>query len=128
MNIYTENILDHYEHPHHSGKLKHPTFSATSQNPVCGDTLTLELEIENNTVKKIGFIGNGCAISQASTSMLADYIQGKKLPDLKKIKPQQIYDLLGVTISPGRVNCALLGLKALQTIIDSKKAGIAKLK
>jgi nitrogen fixation NifU-like protein len=114
MDLYTEIILDHYQHPHHAGALREPTNSITEHNPLCGDVIKLDLKIEKATLKEIGFVGNGCAISQASMSMLADYAQGKKISVLKKLKPKIIYDLLGVTISPGRVKCALLGLSALQ--------------
>ena len=114
MDIYSETILDHYNHPHHQGALKEPTNTIIEHNPLCGDVIRLDLKIEKNIVTEVGFVGNGCAISQASTSMLTDYIEGKKISVLKKIKPASIYKLLGVTISPGRTNCALLSLKALQ--------------
>ncbi|OGH91439.1 MAG: SUF system NifU family Fe-S cluster assembly protein [Candidatus Magasanikbacteria bacterium RIFOXYD2_FULL_39_9] len=114
MDIYTETILDHYQHPHHAGALGKPTISTTEHNPLCGDVIRLDLKINKDTVEEIGFVGNGCAISQASMSMLADYVEGKKISVLKKLKPKDIYNLLGITISPGRTKCALLGLNALQ--------------
>jgi nitrogen fixation NifU-like protein len=93
---------------------KQPTSTTIEHNPLCGDVIRLDLKIKQNTLTEVGFMGRGCAISQASASMLTDYIVGKKIPTLKKINPTSIYKLLGVTISPGRINCALLGLKALQ--------------
>ncbi len=114
MDIYSETILDHYNHPHHHGALKEPTNTVIEHNPLCGDVIRLDLKIDKNVLTEVGFVGNGCAISQASTSMLADYITGKKIQNLKKIKPAYIYKLLGVAISPGRINCALLGLRTLQ--------------
>lgn len=118
MDIYSETILDHYQNPHHAGALSDPTNSTTEYNPLCGDTIKMDLKIKNNTIMEIGFVGNGCAISQAAMSMLADQIEGKKISSVKKIKPKTIYDLLGVTISPGRTKCALLGFSALQKLIN----------
>ena len=119
MDIYTETILDHYQHPHHAGELSNPTLKVTENNPLCGDKISLYLKIKNGTVENIGFVGTGCAISQASMSLLADEIQRKKISALKKLKPAKIYDLLHVPISPGRVKCALLGLATLQKAIKS---------
>lgn len=120
MDIYSETILDHYSHPHHQGVLNKPTNTIIEHNPLCGDIIRLDLKIDKNTLMEVGFVGNGCAISQASASMLTDYIEGKKVSALKKIKPTNIYKLLGVTISPGRTNCALLGLKALQKALNKE--------
>lgn len=117
MDLYTETILDHYQHPHHAGALTDATASATEHNPLCGDVIKLDLKIKNGILTEVGFVGNGCAISQAAMSMLADYAQGKKITALKKLKPKLMYDLLGVTVSPGRVKCALLGFGALQKLI-----------
>ena len=120
MDIYSETILDHYNHPRHRGQLKQPTHTATEHNPLCGDVIRLDLKIQANTLTEIGFVGNGCAISQASASMLADYIADKKIAAVKKIKPKNVYSLLGVTISPARINCALLGLRALQSCVKTR--------
>ncbi len=114
MDLYTETILDHYRYPHHAGALKNATKSITQYNPLCGDVIKLDLKIKNGTIEEIGFVGKGCAISQASMSMLADYIIGKKTSTLKKLRPQTIYNLLKVPISPGRTKCALLSFSALQ--------------
>ena len=117
MDLYTETILDHYQYPHHAGALNDATASIIEHNPLCGDVIKLDLKIKNNLIEKIGFVGNGCAISQAAMSMLADYSEGRKITALKKLKPKIMYDLLGVSISPGRIKCALLGFGALQKLI-----------
>lgn len=117
MDLYTETILDHYQHPHHAGALTDATDSIVEHNPLCGDVIKLDLKIQSDIIKEIGFVGNGCAISQAAMSMLADYSEGKKTAALKKLKPTIIYKLLGVTVNPGRVKCALLGFGALQKLI-----------
>jgi nitrogen fixation NifU-like protein len=114
MDIYSETILDHYQHPHHAGELTNPTVKASEDNPLCGDKISLELIIKNGTVADVGFVGTGCAISQAAMSLLADEIENKKISVLKKLTPAKVYNLLHVPISPGRVKCALLGFATLQ--------------
>ena len=112
--IYTETILDHYQHPHHAGELSNPTIKVSGDNPLCGDKISLELIVKNEIVTDVGFVGTGCAISQAAMSLLADEIQNKKISVLKKLTPQKMYGLLHIPISPGRVKCAMLGLSTLQ--------------
>ena len=114
MDIYTETILDHYQNPHHAGALANPTIKTAGDNPLCGDKISLELMIKNGIMEDLGFVGTGCAISQAAMSLLADEIQGKKISTLKKLTPAKVYDLLRVPISPGRVKCAMLGFATLQ--------------
>ncbi|MEK7131512.1 MAG: Fe-S cluster assembly sulfur transfer protein SufU [Patescibacteria group bacterium] len=121
MDIYTETILDHYQHPHHVGEISNSTIKVTEDNPLCGDKISLYLEIKDGVVENVGFVGTGCAISQASMSLLADEIQGKKISGLKKLTPAKVYDLLHVPISPGRVKCALLGLTTLQKALKMIK-------
>ncbi|HSR89616.1 MAG TPA: SUF system NifU family Fe-S cluster assembly protein [Candidatus Udaeobacter sp.] len=121
MDIYTETILDHYQHPHHAGEISDPTIKIKADNPLCGDKISLELKIKNGTVTDIGFIGTGCAISQAAMSLLTDEVQGKKIASLKKITTAKIYKLLHIPISPGRTKCALLGFSALQQALKEIK-------
>lgn len=121
MDLYSEIILDHYQNPHHTGELPDPKISIFKNNPLCGDTIELDLKISGGKIKDVAFIGNGCAISQASMSLLSDYIIGKKTEEVLNIKSSEIYELLGVPISPARVKCALLGLDAAQELIKSQK-------
>ena len=114
MDLYSENILDHYQNPHNSGEITDRTVRVFENNPLCGDTIQMDLKIKNDTVVDIAFVGNGCAISQSSMSMLSDEIKGKKISALTKMKTDKVYNLLQVPISPGRVKCALLGYATLQ--------------
>ena len=113
--FYKENILDHYRHPRNAGKLEHPTHSHEEHNPLCGDVLHMDLHVnENNIIDEVAFIGKGCAISQASASMLTEMIQGKSLEEAKQIGKEQILEALGIEIGPVRLKCALLSLKVLK--------------
>ncbi len=119
MDIYSETILDHYQNPHHAKALAYPSVQATGDNPLCGDKISLDLIIKNETVFDVGFTGTGCAISQAAMSLLADEIIGKKIVNLKKLTPNKVYKLLHIPISPGRIKCALLGLNTLQKALKT---------
>lgn len=121
MDIYSEIILDHYQNPHHVGELVNHTVRAVEHNPLCGDNIQLDLVIKNGVVNDLAFVGDGCAISQAAMSLLMDEIKGKKVSTLKKMLPANVYDLLHVTISSGRVKCALLGFTALKNALKMVK-------
>jgi nitrogen fixation NifU-like protein len=113
--FYKENILDHYRHPRHTGTLEEPTHTHESHNPLCGDVLRIDLHVnENNIVDQVTFKGKGCAISQASASMLTEMIEGKSLDDVKNIGKDDILEMLGIEIGPVRMKCALLSLKTLK--------------
>jgi nitrogen fixation NifU-like protein len=113
--FYKENILDHYRHPRNAGKLDHPTHSHEEHNPLCGDVIQMDLHVnENNIIDEVAFAGKGCAISQASASMLTEMIQGKTLEEAKEIGKEQILEALGIEIGPVRLKCALLSLKVLK--------------
>lgn len=119
MDLYNEIILDHYHNPHHATALTIFTHTTTVHNPLCGDMLKLDISIKNGIIADIGFTGNGCAISQAAMSLLADAVIGKKITAVKKFNQAHIYKLLGIPISPGRSKCALLGLHALQNNLST---------
>jgi nitrogen fixation NifU-like protein len=113
--FYRENILDHYRNPHNAGTLEHPTHSHEENNPLCGDVIRIDLHVdENNVIDDVAFAGKGCAISQASASMLTDMIKGKSLAEAKKISKEDILEALGIEIGPVRMKCALLALKVLK--------------
>ncbi|MBE7557155.1 MAG: SUF system NifU family Fe-S cluster assembly protein [Anaerolineales bacterium] len=113
--FYRENILDHYRHPRNAGKLEQPTHSHEEHNPLCGDVIRLDLHVnEDNIIDQVAFTGKGCAISQASASMLTEMIQGKSLEEAKQIGKEQILEALGIEIGPVRLKCALLSLKVLK--------------
>jgi nitrogen fixation NifU-like protein len=117
MDLYAEEILDHYKHPRHFGHLDDPTLSYHDSNPLCGDEITLELRIEDNKVADVAFTGHGCAISRAAASMMSEEIIGMSLDELKKWNKESILDLLGIEVGPVRIKCALLPLKALKAAI-----------
>ena len=115
MDLYTEIILDHFKNPRNKGEIKNATISITDTNPLCGDKIKIDLLLDSKKcIKKVAFTGNGCAISQAASSLLMDTLVGKSLNEIEKLKKEDIYKLLNVKISPGRSKCALLPLVALK--------------
>lgn len=114
--FYRENILDHYRHPRNAGTLEHPTHSHEDYNPLCGDKIRIDLHVnEDHIIDQVAFSGKGCAISQASASMLTEMLQGKSLDEAKKIGKEDILEALGIEIGPVRLKCALLSLKVLKS-------------
>lgn len=113
--LYRENILDHYRNPRFKGELDPHTHRHHEHNPVCGDDLQIDLFVnDEGVVEKAAFSGHGCAISQASASMLMERIQGKSLEEVKQISKEDILEDLGIHIGLVRMKCALLSLKVLK--------------
>ena len=113
--MYREVILDHYKNPRNYGQLEPADISYEDDNPLCGDRLRIDIRLdENNCVKEVAFSGKGCAISQASASMLTEEILGKTLAEVKQINKEQVLEMLGIQLGPTRIKCALLSLKVLK--------------
>ncbi len=119
MDIYAENILDHYRHPRHKGVLPPPCITHNEENASCGDTLTVSMVIKEGCITAIGWAGEGCAISQAGMSMLAETLEGMTLERAMQLKPIDIQELLKVPVGPRRIKCALLCLHALKNGINA---------
>jgi len=119
MDFYRQQILDHYKHPHNLGHLSEADVSATLFNSTCGDKVIMELKFEKDgkTIKDIRFSGEGCAVSQASASLLTDYVRGLGKERVMKMKAKTMLDLLHATLTPSRMKCALLPLEAIQKCI-----------
>jgi nitrogen fixation protein NifU and related proteins len=113
--MYRENILDHAKNPRHHGVLNPADIDFEGENPLCGDHLHLTMRVdESNHITEIGWEGDGCAISQASASMLGESIIGKTLEEVRTITKEDIFEMLGIPLSANRVKCALLSLKVLK--------------
>ena len=114
--FYKEYILDHYRNPRNFGKLENPTATAEDLNPLCGDTIRMDLVVDGDgRVEDIKFSGKGCAISQASASMLTGTVKGMKLEDVARLSQEAVLENVGIGISPTRMKCAMLGLKVLKS-------------
>ena len=117
--LYRENILDHYKHPHNWSPpglpIDAPDLEFHDLNPLCGDELTVQLALESDgRIADVRFSGHGCAISQAAASMASDEVKGMKIEELLALDRSFVLELLGIDISATRMKCALLSLKVLK--------------
>ena len=115
--LYAEDILDHYKRPRNFGQLDEPDIHVEANNPLCGDRLSMDLRVKDGVVEEVRFSGRGCAISQASASMLTEQMVGQPLTDLAQTTREDILDNLGVPISYARMKCALLSLGLLRSAL-----------
>jgi len=115
--IYRELILDYYRNPRNFGKLDKFDIDARDTNPLCGDEIEMQIRVgEGQKIEDIKFVGKGCAISQASASMLTELAKGKQLDWVRQVAKEDIFKMLGnPDLGPSRVKCALLGMKVLKT-------------
>jgi nitrogen fixation NifU-like protein len=112
--MYRELILDHAKHPRHPGVLSPADVDHTEHNPLCGDRLRLTMKLdENKRIVDLAWEGEGCAISQATASMLSEELVGKTLDEVRHITKDDILELVGIPLTINRVKCALLSLKTL---------------
>ena len=121
MNIYQEEILEHYNNPQNHGQLENATHHNCSDNPLCGDKICIDLEIKNDAIENIAFSGEGCAISQAAGSMLTEHVKGQKIDVLKDFTKDDMLKMLGIELSPNRLKCGLLALESAHKALNSPK-------
>jgi len=123
MELYREIVLEHFRDPRNQGHLDHPDRIGDATNTTCGDKLTLELSLDTTgRVSAVAFDGQGCAISQASASLLTEEMKGKTLDELRAMDRECVFRLLGGPVSPGRENCALLILHGRDKALNSPHA------
>ncbi len=115
-NLYRDFILEHYRSPHNKGHLDPHDLEFADSNPTCGDEMSMTIQLDKSQahIADVAFDGRGCAISQASASILTDELRGKSLEEIKAMDPKELLDELGVPIGPARLKCALLSYKVLQ--------------
>ncbi|NBO52573.1 MAG: iron-sulfur cluster assembly scaffold protein [bacterium] len=121
--LYREQILEHHRRPHNQGTLAAPSISLEGRNPNCGDVINLQLQVSDaGVITDVAFLGKGCAISQAGTSLITDELRGKSLDEVLSLGSPFVMELLGVEVGPARVHCALLGLETTQKAIASLRS------
>jgi nitrogen fixation NifU-like protein len=137
--LYRDVIVDHNRNPRNFGRLDHPSRAADGHNPLCGDRLHLELELDGGRVKDVRFDGKGCAISTSSASLMTEAIKGKTLPEVEQLFAT-VHDMLtrrdapvpaelgklaalsGVREFPARVKCASLCWHTLKAALAGDSA------
>lgn len=118
--LYREIILDHYKNPRNAGRLAAPTHGHKEHNPSCGDVIDMTLVVgAGETVDDVKFEGRGCAISQASASLLTDAVKGKTVEEIRAMDQDALFRLLAVPVHGSRIKCALLSLKTLHRALEA---------
>ena len=138
--LYQDIIIEHNQNPQNKGYIPDSTHSAEGFNPFCGDTIKIYLLVQENIITDIKFSGSGCAISQASTSMMTDQLKNMTLEQAKEVFEEfhtmvtndtgvieeipilgDLQSLAGVSAYPTRIKCAILGWHTLSSAIEEKK-------
>lgn len=119
MDLYTEMILDLYKNPKNKGELENHTHENSRNNPLCGDEISIQLIVEDDKIREVKFSGNGCAISQASASLVTDKIKDMPIEQVKNLNTEDVLELLHIPISPGRLKCAVLSLDTIKGAIEN---------
>lgn len=118
LEMYQQNILDHYKHPRNFGKIDNTTNHAHVANLLCGDELDFYLTFtDQGTVLAATFTGQGCTISVAAASMLSEKLKGMERESVEKLSNDSILEMLGVPVNPARLKCATLSLESVQKAI-----------
>ncbi len=111
--LYKENIIDHYKNPRNKRKMDDCAIEHKELNPLCGDEITVFIDVDKEKVIDASFQGQGCAISQASISMLTDKLKGMSITEAQTLQREDILEMLGIPVGPVRMKCALLSLKTV---------------
>ena len=119
--LYQDIILDHGRKPRNFHGMEHPSHFAHGHNPLCGDRVTVYLELDGDKIKDVSFEGRGCAISQAATSMLTEIVKGRKAADVAVMPKEELLDEIGIPLTPIRLKCAILGLGVLKVALHKAK-------
>ncbi len=117
--LYRDILLERLANPVNLGLLEDADPSARLVNPLCGDTVLLQIKTKNGVIDQAKYSGNGCAISQVAASFLAENIEGEKISNVKKIEKDDLLKWLEITPGPARLKCALLSLEALKQALAS---------
>ncbi|MDE0831600.1 MAG: iron-sulfur cluster assembly scaffold protein [Nitrosopumilus sp.] len=116
--IYHEMIVDYSRNPLNYGEIENHDVTFHDSNPLCGDSIDIDMKIDDNKVTDIKFHGKGCAICMACTSVLTDITKGKSLDDVRKIEKHDVLGELGLDhLQAVRIKCALLSLKVLKSAL-----------
>ena len=117
MDIYSENIMEHYRDPINLGKLENKNAYYKDSNPLCGDNIEVSLFIDNDKIIDIKYISEGCAISRASSSIISEKIKGMNVKDVLMLNRDYVLDAIGIQLNSIRLKCAMLSLRTIQKAI-----------
>lgn len=117
MDIYSDILHDHYRFPRNQKVIESPDLESERAQPSCGDIIKYQARVKNDVISDISFSGSGCIISVAMASILSEYVLGKTLKDIQCMDSEVVKDLIGISLGPVRLKCALLPLQTLQEAV-----------
>ena len=117
LNMYTEKVMDHFNHPRNVGEIQDPDGIGMVGNPICGDVMKLTIKVENNIIKDVKFKTFGCGAAIAVSSIVTELVLGKTLEEALKISNKSVIDALG-GLPPKKMHCSNLGADALKEAIQ----------
>lgn len=120
--LYRDAILAHARHPHGEGQLKGTTHSASGANPRCGDRCTVSMKIQDNRIAELRWQGEGCALMTAALSIISERFADSSIDVLQNTSDDEFLQLLGVTVSSGRLACVIVPLTTARTAVSSPYA------
>lgn len=115
--IYVDELIEQYEHPHNKGVIEKADGEMHEHNPLCGDDITIYFSLKDNRIKDIKFVGSGCVISMSTASKLTDIIKGRGLGEIERMGAKDVIELIGIDPGPARLKCATLSLRALKEAV-----------
>jgi len=118
MNIYQEELMDHYEHPRNQGELEKPDLEARESNASCGDMVEVMVKLGGEgVVKEVKWRGLGCAVSMAAMSKMSEWLRGKSLEKVEKMNEEELLrEVIGWEVNPGRRKCLELAVKTVKRL------------
>ncbi|MCC6177249.1 MAG: iron-sulfur cluster assembly scaffold protein [Chloroflexi bacterium] len=115
---FIDNLIDYYQSPRNKGRLDDATVTVSGGNPGCGDVVTMHVKVEDGIAKKIRFEGQGCTISQAGASMVAEKYEGQPLEEIESASTDDMIDEMGRDVVTSRIRCATVGIGTLKGAVQ----------
>lgn len=121
MDLYREEVMDHYEHPRNQGELVGDDVIYDHEvNASCGDSVQFYLRIVNGKIVEVKWTGVGCAITTASASKLSEYLQGQTLREIKDMSEEELAQKgIGFEVNPGRIKCLMLPVSVIKKLVNT---------
>jgi len=118
MDLYKEQLLDHYQNPHNFKILDDATHEAYAVNPLCGDDITIFLKVQNQLIEDISFQSQSCLVTMATASIITDFLKGKSIDEVNSLTIERIIEMLGTPLTSSRQQCALVVVTAVQKALN----------
>lgn len=118
MDLYREEVMDHYEHPRNQGELQNPDFEGRDSNASCGDMVQFQVKVEGGLIKEVRWKGIGCAITTAAASKLSEWLLESKVEEIAKMSEEELVKMaIGFEVNPGRMKCLTLPVRVVVKLL-----------